>query len=234
MEKLIVLKEQEEEEDFGDKLGLFENEQYELVLVHLENFKKYLKRDLNIKSTDIIASSIVLRDSDNQCLNAKQVAFIAASPKFKGAGSIIQAIASQYYGTDLTSDRKSGSSSGAKAAWKKIEQGAAGWSKTGVLDNYYGNKQYWLQTDKNNNFFWSTGPMTPDPKDDCPIPPNPNKLGTLDAYRYTGSTNTQEYLNSANEFMKFAKEKMQMSISDVFSKLKDLGEDLWSKVYKAD
>lgn len=177
-----------------------------LTLVHVPSLRKMLKNQ-NVTSEMMLATAagmISLEESGDTCLGAMQVGLVAGSPSWPGAGLTMYALASDFFGTPLTSDRKHSSSVAARETWAKIEKSSE-WKKAGEgLDNYAktpdGNKVYMdvqgtypsrtvktrmrgevvLPTDIPNlqikDLTKNNGPRTPEEIDDCPLP---TKLGSI-------------------------------------------------------
>ena len=177
--------------------GLFVYNQERLILFHTDSLLNYLKNPTEPVPVDsICAGMIECSKGENDCLHAMRVDYVAASPKWKGAGITLYALASDYFGTPLTSDRNQSSSVAAKETWAKIENSSE-WTKAGAgLDNYaqtssgkmymdiqgsYPNRTAEPRTKKVKGFFKNvlsvikggateTEPKTPETDDDCPLP----------------------------------------------------------------
>lgn len=119
--------------------ALHVNQEHQLLtLIHVPSLRNMLKIQ-NVKVDSMLvtcAGMISLEESGNACLGAMQVGLVAGSPSWPGAGITMYALASDYYGTPLTSDRNHSSSTAARETWAKIEKSAE-WKKAGDgLDNY--------------------------------------------------------------------------------------------------
>jgi hypothetical protein len=199
-----------------------------LVLIHVPSLLSYLKTNPPPSDEppiyDICAGMIEVEDTpENECLGAKQVVHAAGSPKWKGAGIALYALASDHYGAPITSDRRHSSSVAARETWGKIENNGSDWKKVGGgLDNYginvVGDKNYMdIKGSYPNRSVEDRGvnnPKTPNTKiDDCPLPTKRGDVknikkqaelvGTPDAWKYSGSLNKSgPLLNSGAEVMK--------------------------------
>lgn len=174
--------------------ALFVTNETRLVLVHTNSLLAYLQtNDDNIPVLDICAGMIECSERENDCLGAMQVSLAVASPSWKGAGITLYALASDYFGAPLTSDRKHSSSKAAKETWAKIEQNSE-WRKAGDgLDNYATTPDGKLYVDVTGTYpnrsakprvttqqpdpkepkkvgAQETQPRTPQVIDDCPLP----------------------------------------------------------------
>lgn len=221
-----------------------------LTLIHVESLKKMLKTQ-HVKKDSMLetcAGMIELKDSDNQCLGAMQVGLIAGSPKWPGAGTTIYALASDYYGSPLTSDRGHSSSVAAREIWAKIEKNSE-WKKVGDgLDNYanVNNKKVYMDikgTYPQRTLNPKTNSSTAEEIDDCPLPTkggsitDPEKmselLGTADAYRYTGSLKAQPLIAHFEKIRDelSSKEENPMGIN-LDALVKSLSTELFKYRYK--
>lgn len=177
--------------------ALFIYEQDRLVLVHTNSFLNYFKNPTDqVPVFDICAGMIECSERESDCLTAMQVSYVVASPKWKGAGLTLYALASDYFGAPLTSDRSHSSSKAARETWAKIEQSSE-WKKAGEgLDNYATTPSGKLYVDIQGTYpnrtseprikpvkgfiknvvgaikggAGETAPKTPQEVDDCPLP----------------------------------------------------------------
>lgn len=180
--------------------ALFVDDEKSLILIHTDSLLNYLKTPSDqVPVYDICAGMIECDERGNDCLGSLQVSFAVASPKWKGAGTTLYALASDYFGAPLTSDRRHSSSTAAKEMWAKIEQNPE-WKKAGEgLDNYaqvssgkmymdiqgtYPNRTAEPRTKQVKGFFKNvvgamksiagdaseTEPRTRETIDDCPLP----------------------------------------------------------------
>jgi len=137
-----------------------------------------------------------------KCGGAFSVGFSTGNPRYPGAGYACYAFLSKKYGA-LTSDREHHTSNAAKKTWARIEQDPE-WERV-PLDNFIGTYSSFGEEDTDLEWYdirdsWPNRkikgrarPATPDPSDDCKLPAEDkygidNKLGTADAWRYTGSS----------------------------------------------
>ena len=116
--------------------ALFERDD-RLILVHTDSLLNYLKNPVDqVPVYNICAGMIECGQRENDCLGAMQVKYAVGSPNWKGAGITMYALASDFFGAPLTSDREHSSSVAARETWAKIESSQE-WRKAGDgLDNY--------------------------------------------------------------------------------------------------
>jgi len=119
------------------EFALFLHNENRLILVHTNSLLSYFKNPTDeVNVYNICAGMIQCSESANTCLGAMQVSLVVGSPEWKGAGLTLYALASDYFGAPLTSDRSHSSSKAARETWAKIEQSSE-WKKAGEgLDNY--------------------------------------------------------------------------------------------------
>lgn len=117
--------------------ALFAFNEERLVLVHTDSLLSYFKNpEDDVPIYKICAGMIECTERANDCLSAMQVSYAVSSPEWKGAGITLYALASDYFGAPLTSDRDHSSSVASRETWAKIEQSSE-WKKAGDgLDNY--------------------------------------------------------------------------------------------------
>jgi hypothetical protein len=179
------------------EFALFVYNEERLILVHTNSLLTYLKNPANHDTVpNICAGMIELSERENDCLGAMQVVYAAGNPNWKGAGITLYALASDYFGAPLTSDRSHSSSKAAKETWAKIEQSSE-WKKAGEgLDNYADTSSGKMYMDIHGTYpsrtaeprikqvkglikniigaikggAGETEPKTPQTIDDCPLP----------------------------------------------------------------
>lgn len=117
--------------------ALFVIDEERLILVHTNSLLSYFKNPTDqVPIFKICAGMIECTERANDCLGSMQVSYAVGSPEWKGAGITLYALASDYFGAPLTSDRSHSSSKAARETWAKIEQSSE-WKKAGDgLDNY--------------------------------------------------------------------------------------------------
>lgn len=163
-----------------------------LILTHTNSLLNFLKNPPDqVPIFKICAGMIECSERENDCLGAMQVSYAVGSPEWKGAGLTLYALASDYFGAPLTSDRDHSSSVAARETWAKIEKSPE-WKKAGEgLDNYAQTPSGKLYVDvqgiypnrtaeprikavkglvKNVVGAEETQPKTPQEIDDCPLP----------------------------------------------------------------
>lgn len=163
-----------------------------LILTHTNSLLSFLKNPPDqVPIFKICAGMIECSERENDCLGAMQVSYAVGSPEWKGAGLTLYALASDYFGAPLTSDRDHSSSVAARETWAKIEKSPE-WKKAGEgLDNYAQTPSGKLYVDvqgiypnrtaeprikavkglaKNIVGAEETQPKTPQEIDDCPLP----------------------------------------------------------------
>jgi hypothetical protein len=168
-----------------------------LILTHTDSLLSFLKNPPDqVPIFKICAGMIECSERENDCLGAMQVSYAVGSPEWKGAGLTLYALASDYFGSPLTSDRNHSSSVAARETWAKIEKSPE-WKKAGEgLDNYAQTSSGKLYVDVQGTYpnrtaeprikpvkglfknivgaFKSgaeeTQPKTPQEIDDCPLP----------------------------------------------------------------
>lgn len=199
-----------------------------LILTHTDSLLSFFKNpNDNVPVYKICAGMIECAERENDCLGAMQVSYVVGSPEWKGAGLSLYALASDYFGAPLTSDRDHSSSVAARETWAKIENSPE-WKKAGEgLDNYaqtssgkfYVNIQgtYPNRTAKPRFKSTSIGgteetqSKTPQLIDDCPLPTKrghvsdiekmADLVGTADAYRYTGTLKAAPLVKQAENIL---------------------------------
>lgn len=200
----------------------------EFTLIDIKLLQKYLQSKYSdIKSTDYIAAHAATEavHSNESCSEAVEINYMVANPKYPAAGAAMYAIVSNHFNKPITSDRNAFSSIHAKKAWARIENDPTNWTKV-ELDNYIENKQnrklepddeidsfdQYTYFDINGSFPKRSikqldDPKTPQTTDDCKLPANSTseinrKLGTANAWLYTGPINAQHLINNFNQFLK--------------------------------
>jgi len=255
MKLYSILFEQAEKEFISytpPKFALYVQEGYAngLVLINCNKFLQSLK-NTDISINDYIAGMIMVEDSYDGCLGAKQVTNVAGSPSYKGAGITMYALASDYFGSPLTSDRGHSSSVAAIETWTKIENSSE-WKKVGQgLDNY-------RDSDLGKNYFKISGthpnrkalnlgntPATPEEIDDCPLPTKQGSvltindtikiLGTADAYKYNGPLKAKPLIDrweSLKDQINSDPEKHNPDKFDLDEQIEDAATWLFNSRYK--
>jgi hypothetical protein len=160
-----------------------------------------------------LAGTITVRPSDEGCLGAMQVAYVASSekPEYKGAGGLMYAIASKHTDAPYTSDRDSSTSKSARKKWDKmIANGNL--QKIQALDNYVltqqGSKEY-VQINPDRTHQVLNGPATSTEYDDCklpggkgwPVSKSVGLTGTPDIWRTTVPVNLAPLLARHEQFV---------------------------------
>ena len=226
--------------DVGDAAGFGDDL---LVLMHVPSMTKALTEESGNYKELACAAMIETRESDdNSCLFARQVGRVASNPQWKGSGSAIYALASKYYDTALTSDRKGSTVDVAKRKWAQID-GDPQWKKIGGgLDNY-------AQTAQEKVYYKFTGtypdieaeklpgPQTEIEIDDCQLPTRfglakkPEQmvkmLGTANAYKYSGPLDPTSLVAEGNRI------KQDPTVEgDIDQFVTTAGIDLFEKRYK--
>lgn len=182
-------------------LFVYEGSETRLVLVHVKSLMEYLiNPNVDVPFEDICASMIECSEREKDCLGVMQVSLAVGSSRWKGAGINIYGIASNYFGSPLTSDRDHSSSVASRETWAKIEKSSE-WTKVGEgLDNFARTSKGKLYVDIQGTYpqrlaeprikqdkklavisFKDTTPEKTFPKtsgtiDDCPLP---SKAGSI-------------------------------------------------------
>jgi len=176
-----------------------------LFLYHAGILKAQIQAN-KLNPMDWGAGMIALRDSGNTCLGALgalQVALVASGdrPAFKGAGSVMYALASKFYDAPLTSDRKHSSSTDARATWDKLTT-SGGFKRVQPLDNFFDDKASGLKKyvdidpDDRSSYLELPEPKTKTEIDDCPLPAYMGKADLATAVKYTGTADIWKYQGS--------------------------------------
>jgi len=213
------------------------------ALFHVENFKKWIENGkVDPFESWLCAFAEINNKHDSDCSKAVEVNYMVRSPVWKGAGSAMYALVSNYFSAPITSDRKNSTSNSAKKAWANIESDS-NWKKV-YLDNWFKHdkeKKTWYQFKgswPNRTVYKSDKPSTPDTSDDCSLPGASSRqkeidpiLGTADAWIYQGSLNSQQFLHHGNEALKEIAKKNDLFESDLKDIIESFADKLFTKYY---
>ena len=190
----------------------------EYVLVNIKAFKTRLRDDRYLSPEEWIAAAGEPETDSNigSCSGATPVSIMVASPLFPAAGYFMYCLMSKIVGGPITSDRGSSTSNSAKKTWARIES-SGDWKKV-ELDNHGNsfdeNENDWVDTYFDIYGTWPDrkldkleGPKTPEEDDDCKLPKGNSskeindKLGTANAYTYTGPYSAERLLNLGEKLL---------------------------------
>lgn len=168
-----------------------------LILYDTEKLERIMKMNPGM-SRDFwlsLAAMITLRPSDEGCLGAMQVAYVASSdaPEYKGAGSLIYPLASKVFKTPITSDRSTSTSKSGQRNWDRmIATGKL--QKVQPLDNFHvpserDKEKEYVKANPDRSFEVLPGPQTPEKFDDCELAGGRGNSAET-AVRYTGAFDT--------------------------------------------
>jgi hypothetical protein len=160
-----------------------------------------------------LAAMITVRESDEGCLGALQVAYVASNPKqeYKGAGGLIYALASKVFGKPLTSDRAASTSKSGQRNWDRMTS-TGKMEKVQSLDNFHitnSLEKEYVKVNPDRSFEVQPGPQTPDEFDDCELGGGVGLsaakavgyTGTFDTWKSTLPINPTPLLRRHDEFM---------------------------------
>lgn len=205
-----------------DKFALLQNNSRTEKSLLLVNKAVYLSTDTQAS----IASYATTRSyGDDRCDGATEINYVVASEAYPKAGYTMYCCMSSVFGY-ITSDRTTSTSNPAKATWKRIERDADWESKS--LDNFYNNdfedkKEYYDVEGRwpDREFRKRQGPRTPPEQDDCEMPGFNSKLGTADAWKYTGSLDVQGLLQAGKDLIQEYESRYrtprQKQLNDLFT-----------------
>jgi hypothetical protein len=236
--------------DFG--LHLQDNSGYTwLGLIHIPSLKEFLQSGASKAQNEDVygfcAAMIACADSNDKCLGAIQIPYVASSPNWKGAGISMFAFASDYFGSPITSDRSHSDSVGARETWAKIEASPQ-WKLVGDgLDNYAPTSPQKTYMDFQGTYPNRTAKILPGSKtpieiDDCPLPTKQGELsnaedmaevlGTANAYRYSGPLSAQPLISNLQKAMPELETLAKTAGIDLSSFIIDSLEQLFLSRYK--
>lgn len=186
-----------------DKFALIQNNLGEEKALVLVDKAAYLSKAGQAAIASYAATKAY---EQNRCDGAVEINYVAANKKYPKAGYTMYCCMSSMFGY-ITSDRTASTTNSAKATWVKVVERNSDWESK-PLDNFYyndfeGKKEYydvdgvWPQ----RNFRKRPGPRTPPTQDDCEMPGFNSKLGTADAWKYTGSLNAHSLLEAGNDLL---------------------------------
>lgn len=169
------------------------------------------------------------KSHQGDCLGAVEVASVASSKKFPGAGLACYELFGEMVGGPITSDRDVSTSDPAKKTWAKIETDGSRWRRA-PLDNhdtwgdYYRHQGTWPNRRLIN---FGGSPLTPGfTQDDCQLPQNRtygdkdpeigiNKvLGSVDAWIYAGPAKLESLIASGERFAQEVMEPLEFEFPD--------------------
>ncbi len=198
------------------------NNRLHLVLYVPAEFKDDLPVITDDQPPEVVGMVMfeLLDGADDPCIPATwQVKFIATAKEYqgKGIGSLLYAMAATYAkkSTDggITSDRDAGTSDSAKYQWDKIDSSS----------------NYRKRQTKQGVDTFDYEDKTPDPDDDCKLPPSNPKNASNHSYEIVndveGKINT--YIQKHTAYMKAS------TMKDFESTIKTLSAETFQKEFKA-
>jgi hypothetical protein len=211
-------------------------------LFHVEKYKKHVASGFaEPVESWLCAYAGTTEQHSADCSGAVEINYIARSPEWQGAGSVMYALVSKHFNAPITSDRKSSTSDSAKKAWAKIEADS-NWKKVD-LDNWKKNDddaKDWFQFKgswPNRTIYGSDKPATPNEADDCRLPPTSlhsinGVLGTADAWLYQGPLDSKQLLDHGKTVFSEIRRKYDgMSRDDLIEDISDKADQLFRKYY---
>lgn len=210
----------------------------EYVLVNIKAFKNRMTEDDPMPPEEWIAAYADLDTSGDagHCSGATSISVMVASPLFPAAGYFMYCLMSKVVGGPITSDRDSSTSNSAKKTWTRIES-SGDWKKV-ELDNHGDSYYVDVQgTWPDRKVIKLPGPKTPPEDDDCNLRGDSlaainAKLGTANAYTYTGPYSADSLLGLGQELEKDIADETGMNSNDIDGIIKIAAKNLFRKYYK--
>lgn len=226
----------------GSKYALIniDDRNSEYVLVNIKEFKTRLRDDRYLSPDQWIAASAELdtEESGGSCAGATSISIMVASPLFPAAGYFMYCLMSKIVGGPITSDRGSSTSNSAKKTWARIES-SGDWKKV-ELDNYNDSDTYYVDvqgTWPSRKVIKLSGPKTPPPDDDCKLKGDSlaainAKLGTANAYTYTGPYSAERLLNLGEKLLNDTASEIGKDTDYIHNFVQSEATKLFRKYYK--
>lgn len=210
----------------------------EHVLINIEAFKKRMTEDDSMPPEEWVAAYAEIDTSGDagRCSGASSISVMVASPLFPAAGYFMYCLMSKVVGGPITSDRADSTSNSAKKTWTRIES-SGDWKKI-ELDNhgdtYYVDVQGTWPDRKVKKL---PGPKTPPEDDDCGLkgdsPKAMNlKLGTANAYTYTGTYSADRLLRLGQELEMDIADELGIASNDLDQIIRKAALILFHTYYK--
>ena len=209
------------------------------ALFHVDMLRKWIESQKSFPYEKwLCAYASTYNEHRGDCSDAVEVNYIARSPEFPGAGSVMYALVSDYFGAPITSDRQSSTSNSAKKAWANIES-SSDWTKVD-LDNFKDGPT-WYRIDgnwPNRKVKAADEPATPDDSDDCNLPVAADeeginkKLGTADAWLYKGNIDSSSLIDRGYSAISEIADETGGYITDIEKDIESLSNSLFVKYYK--
>jgi hypothetical protein len=221
----------------------------EYALINIEAFKKRMTEDDSMLPEEWIAAYADLDTSGDagHCSGATSISVMVASPLFPAAGYFMYCLMSKVVGGPITSDRGSSTTDSAKKTWTRIES-SGDWKKV-ELDNYgdifdekrkgYAKKYVDVQGNwPDRKVIKLPGPKTPPEDDDCGLKGDSteeinDKLGTANAYTYTGPYSADSLLSLGQELEQDIADELGIASNDIDQIIRKAALILFRKYYKA-
>ena len=210
----------------------------EYVLINIEAFKKRMTEDDSMPPEEWIAAYADLDTSDDagHCSGATSISVMVASPLFPAAGYFMYCLMSKVVGGPITSDRDASTSNSAKKTWTRIES-SGDWKKI-ELDNHGNNYYVDVQGTWPDRIVKKLpGPKTPTEDDDCNLQGDSLtamnlKLGTANAYTYTGPYSADRTLRLGQELENDIADELGIASNDLDKIIRKAALILFDKYYK--
>ena len=220
----------------------------EYALINIEAFKKRMTENNSMPLEQWIAATAELdtEDSGGICAGATSISIMVASPLFPAAGYFMYCLMSKVVGGPITSDRYSSTSNSAKKTWARIES-SGDWKKV-ELDNYgdffYKPRSEYVETYFDVQGTWPSrkviklsGPKTPPKNDDCKLKGDSlaainAKLGTANAYTYTGPYSADRLLSLGQELEEYIADETGIKSNDIDKIIQKAATKLFQTYYK--
>ena len=220
----------------------------EYALINIKAFKKRMTENNSMPPEEWIAATAELdtEESGGSCAGATSISIMVASPLFPAAGYFMYCLMSKVAGGPITSDRSSSTSNSAKKTWARIEN-SSDWKKV-ELDNH-GNsfeedegkfvKKYFdaQGTWPDRKLYKLEGPKTPTEDDDCgltgySLAAMNLKLGTANAYTYTGPYSAERLLNLGEKLLNDTAREIGKDTDYIHNFVQSEANKLFRKYYK--
>ena len=218
----------------------------EYALINIKAFKKRMTENNSMPPEEWIAATAELdtEESGGSCAGATSISIMVASPLFPAAGYFMYCLMSKVVGGPITSDRGFSTSNSAKKTWTRIEN-SSDWKKV-ELDNhgesFDDNKKSWVDTYFDIHGTWPDRkldkleePKTPTVDDDCELPSSKEinaKLGTANAYTYTGPYSAERLLNLGEKLLNDTAREIGKDTDYIHNFVQSEANKLFRKYYK--